>query len=163
MNIISSVVAVAAIGLFCTDIGYYQYNYHSCYWEEYPNSCYFFADSVLVIRWTALAFLLVATLLQFCVSVSLSAFGCRALSHKDVIPPQVFVIPNTGINSPPLASENQNRNDIPQRNDFQVAETSTYSPQATGNPRLPNTDYNMENRSTPSLYPSYPSYNMRQN
>ncbi|KAG8543853.1 hypothetical protein GDO81_023555 [Engystomops pustulosus] len=45
--------------------------------------------------------LLVTNLLLFCLSISLSVFGCRSLSHASSIVPQVFVIQNDVVISMP--------------------------------------------------------------
>ncbi|KAM4701322.1 membrane-spanning 4-domains subfamily A member 4D-like isoform 2-T2 [Discoglossus pictus] len=48
----------------------------------------------LAIRNTCLVFLLIISLLQFCVSMSLSAFGCRSLNHQSIQQMPVYVINN---------------------------------------------------------------------
>ncbi|XP_075438302.1 membrane-spanning 4-domains subfamily A member 4A-like, partial [Ascaphus truei] len=80
MNIISSVVSVITIIVFCVDI---------------PVSSFYYCDSSLYACYmlknvyvTAITFLIIASVLQFCVSVSLSIFGCRSLTDQSVTRPQ---------------------------------------------------------------------------
>ncbi|XP_075440893.1 membrane-spanning 4-domains subfamily A member 4A-like [Ascaphus truei] len=106
MNIISSVVSAIAIIVFCVDI---------------PVSSFYYCDSSLYACYmlknvyvTAITFLIIASVLQFCVSVSLSIFGCRSLTDQSVTRPQMFVMQNDQWN-PLVQSDlppNENPSDV---------------------------------------------------
>ncbi|XP_053305854.1 membrane-spanning 4-domains subfamily A member 4D-like [Spea bombifrons] len=87
MNIISAIISLAAACLFMTDMFvYYCYDYNGCY-----NNDYYTLEANRII---CLVFLVIASLLQFCISVSLSAFGCKSVCRQSSLPSQVFVIQN---------------------------------------------------------------------
>ncbi|XP_063290883.1 membrane-spanning 4-domains subfamily A member 4D-like [Pelobates fuscus] len=96
MNIISSVVSLVAVFLCLTDLCIsitkcdeddddYNHN-HKC--RDYN---YYLLNRN---RATVLSFLIIASLLQFCVSVSLSIFGCKSLKRDSKAPTQVPVLQN---------------------------------------------------------------------
>ncbi|KAM8924657.1 membrane-spanning 4-domains subfamily A member 8-like [Pelodytes ibericus] len=85
MNIISSLTALTSVVIFLLDMFIY---------ECYGNECYGIYDTLNVNRITVLSFLSLASLLQFCVCISLSVFGCKSLSHGSSNPVQVLMIPN---------------------------------------------------------------------
>ncbi|XP_063290010.1 membrane-spanning 4-domains subfamily A member 4A-like [Pelobates fuscus] len=87
MNIISSLASFISVCLFIADACIFYYcngYYYECY-NSYTLSSN---------RITVLSFLIIASLLEFCVCVSLSAFGCKSLRHNSNAPAQVFVIQN---------------------------------------------------------------------
>ncbi|KAM4636611.1 membrane-spanning 4-domains subfamily A member 4A-like isoform 2-T2 [Discoglossus pictus] len=164
MNIISSIISLAALTLFCIDVPYLYYNYVSCSSGDYD--CMYFVDILLVVRWTALSFSIIGSLLQFCVTVALSSFGCKALKEKSTVPPQVFVIQND-YNTPGISSTSQmapggpSQYPGPQSNVSQEAANfrnpmiSAAQPQMTGNPMLPQNNYRAGDTNPSSVYPSY--------
>uniref|UniRef100_A0A8C5QNH2 Uncharacterized protein n=1 Tax=Leptobrachium leishanense TaxID=445787 RepID=A0A8C5QNH2_9ANUR len=94
MNIFSCVVSTIALALFLTDAsisGYrpYSYNYggYSDY-SGYPGYMRYSAGIAVI------AFLIISTLLQFCVCLALSIFGCKYMSHRSSATEQVFMLPN---------------------------------------------------------------------
>ncbi|CAH2321760.1 membrane-spanning 4-domains subfamily A member 4A-like isoform X1 [Pelobates cultripes] len=87
MNIISSLVSFISVCFFIADACIYYYcdgYYYECY-----NTYTLSSNKIAV-----LSFLIIASLLEFCVCVSLSAFGCKSLRHTSNAPTQVFVVQN---------------------------------------------------------------------
>ncbi|XP_056387710.1 membrane-spanning 4-domains subfamily A member 4A-like isoform X2 [Hyla sarda] len=96
LNIISSIFSIVAVILNIVDLGtigcynysgYYNGNYH--YNDQYRR-----CREQLGSGYAVISILLIANLLLFCVSLSLSIFGCRSLSKVSSSVPQVFLIQN---------------------------------------------------------------------
>ncbi|XP_073416981.1 membrane-spanning 4-domains subfamily A member 4A-like [Dendrobates tinctorius] len=156
MNIMSSLVSSAGIGLYCTDIPYAAHNYNPpCY-----GLCDIYSDNVFFLREVTLSFLVAASLLEFCVSVSVSAFGCRSLEKGNMSPPQVIIMANDYQNQNAAVNTAQfaNSNQLPQGHintlnagHFRMPMVvSTTIPEVTAT--LPQPDYT--NRNTAPVYPS---------
>ncbi|XP_073451339.1 membrane-spanning 4-domains subfamily A member 4A-like [Aquarana catesbeiana] len=95
MNIITAIFSFIAFILVCADLALLNAvnNYYSGTFKEN------IAGAIAV-----LAILLILNLLLFCVSISLSVFGCQAVGHESNTPAQVFVVQNTvvsGMHQPP--------------------------------------------------------------
>ncbi|XP_073414892.1 membrane-spanning 4-domains subfamily A member 4D-like [Dendrobates tinctorius] len=89
MNILTITFSVIGLVLTCVDLGIIW-----CYPRRLCRSRIiggYLIDSILI----------VTNLLLFCLSISLSVFGCRALNHASSIVPQVFVIQNDVVISMP--------------------------------------------------------------
>ncbi|XP_053548271.1 membrane-spanning 4-domains subfamily A member 15-like isoform X2 [Bombina bombina] len=111
INIISCIAALLESSLIIADFNIYFAS--SCQSYECRPSSY----SVLNIRTVSLAFLLIASLLQFSLSLSLAIFGCKSLNHASIQEPQVYVINNnynTVVTPGQFPPGNDNRNFIPE-------------------------------------------------
>ncbi|XP_073537350.1 membrane-spanning 4-domains subfamily A member 4D-like isoform X1 [Phyllobates terribilis] len=89
MNILTITFSVIGLVLTCVDLGFIW-----CYPSRLCRSRIiggYFIDAILI----------VTNLLLFCLSISLSVFGCRSLNHASSIVPQVFVIQNDVVISMP--------------------------------------------------------------
>ncbi|XP_066442649.1 membrane-spanning 4-domains subfamily A member 4D-like [Eleutherodactylus coqui] len=83
LNIISSVFSVIAVILNIVDLAVGWYYIYSKYFKVNMRA--------------VVAILLVLNLLVFCVSLSISIFGCRSLSEESTSSPQMFVIQNGAV------------------------------------------------------------------
>ncbi|KAM3914057.1 membrane-spanning 4-domains subfamily A member 4D-like [Leptodactylus fuscus] len=89
LNVLTIVFSVIGLVLTSVDLGIiWCYPYRNCRSRLIGG---YLIDSVLI----------VTNLLLFCLSISLSVFGCRSLSHASSIVPQVFVIQNDVVISMP--------------------------------------------------------------
>ncbi|KAM4701323.1 membrane-spanning 4-domains subfamily A member 8-like [Discoglossus pictus] len=109
LNIISCFVSLLEIILIIVDFIIYFPMY---YCNDYDYSCSDY-NRMVPIRNTCLVFLLIISLLQFCVSMSLSAFGCRSLNHQSIQQTPVYVINSNyhvtmGPGAFPSGPDNQN-------------------------------------------------------
>ncbi|XP_053547634.1 membrane-spanning 4-domains subfamily A member 12-like [Bombina bombina] len=151
MNIISCLASIAELGLICFDLA---------------DLCYYGCRSDHPII-PAYAFLMIASLVQFSLSVTVSTFTSRALKRKASKPQQqVFVMQNDyrsqGMPSnipssyPPASVYERERH--PQQSQGPNDWTSTTN--FTGNSTVAQPNYRMENSSTSFRYPAYekPSY-----
>ncbi|XP_053306618.1 membrane-spanning 4-domains subfamily A member 4A-like [Spea bombifrons] len=128
MNIISSVIAVVAIIIFCIDIG------------EWYHGCYYWPIAKIV----HLSILIVASFLQFGVSLSLSIFAWKSLDHADNPPSQVFIIPNDYVPSGPSGNPafgNLYTASIPQDNGVPTSPTAPMYPGEQGSHAIPLPNY----------------------
>ncbi|XP_069089470.1 membrane-spanning 4-domains subfamily A member 4A-like [Pleurodeles waltl] len=100
MNIFSSITAGISIVFCCLDLGLNRY-YYDCYdsnsyeCSRYQNAFYTYKDGILGV-------LLLFLLLEFCVSVAVSSFGCKSMSnssHSHLAQP-LFVVQNAGTQEP---------------------------------------------------------------
>ncbi|KAL6455688.1 hypothetical protein MHYP_G00355390 [Metynnis hypsauchen] len=91
MNVISAVTAGIAVFILSADLttGYICYYYSDSYSSAYCESSY-----VLLIL------ILIFTLLEFCISITISAFGCKATCSNQ--PMVMFVVSNPNVTDPPL-------------------------------------------------------------
>ncbi|XP_075034296.1 uncharacterized protein LOC142095262 [Mixophyes fleayi] len=101
LNIISSIFSFIALILNCADLAtmkYYGYNYYNYNDYNSSNSYYYYYRKIyqekLAGAYAIQSFLLLINLLLFCVSLSVSIFGCRSLSRVQPNAPQVFMIQN---------------------------------------------------------------------
>lgn len=146
MNIISSLVSLAAIGLYCADIAHHIHNYNPpCY-----DLCGIYHDEVFILRELALGFLVLCSLLEFCVSVSLSVFGGRSLQNHSTLP-QVIVISNDYQNPAAISVGNLNQNQ-PRKGEYTMPEGSLVYPGM--NAASPQPNYIPSN---PNMNPVYPA------
>ncbi|KAK1151627.1 membrane-spanning 4-domains subfamily A member 8-like [Acipenser oxyrinchus oxyrinchus] len=96
MNILSSIVAGVGIIIYLVDLAvcsrYNSYAYHS--YDSDTRSCVVIAVSFPLQRTAEglKSVLLVFTTLEFCVAVSLSAFGCKSVCHGSQDQTSVVVI-----------------------------------------------------------------------
>ncbi|XP_075034477.1 membrane-spanning 4-domains subfamily A member 8-like [Mixophyes fleayi] len=94
LNIISSIFSFIAAILNCVDLATNRCHYYSYYYNSnYYNMC----QQQLNSGYALSSLLLVINLLIFCVSLSVSIFGCRSLSRVTPNVPQVFVIQNDAV------------------------------------------------------------------
>ncbi|XP_040290546.1 membrane-spanning 4-domains subfamily A member 4A-like [Bufo bufo] len=96
LNIISSIFSGIAIILNCVDLAtlrcyYYYYGNYGYY--DYQNE-YRRCQQLLSATYALQSILLVINLLIFCISLSVSIFGCRSLSKISSNSPQVYLIQN---------------------------------------------------------------------
>ncbi|XP_068115081.1 membrane-spanning 4-domains subfamily A member 4A-like [Hyperolius riggenbachi] len=89
MNVISSMTAMTAICLYCIDSASHVHNYN----PPCIGLCNLYNHKVFRLREIALGFLIGASVLQLCISVSVSFFGCRFLDNHSSLP-QVLVLAN---------------------------------------------------------------------
>ncbi|XP_069089469.1 membrane-spanning 4-domains subfamily A member 4A-like [Pleurodeles waltl] len=97
MNIFSSIAAGISISFCSVDLGfrYYDYCYNSYECTRYQDAFFTFQDGIVGV-------LLLFSLLEFCVSVAVSSFGCRSVcnsSHSRLAQP-LFVVQNAGTQEP---------------------------------------------------------------
>ncbi|XP_056385952.1 membrane-spanning 4-domains subfamily A member 8-like isoform X2 [Hyla sarda] len=95
LNIISSITSIVAIILTIVDLGttYCYYYWDDDHTDYYFNECLQRLGGVHAV----LSIHLIINLLLFCVSLSLSIFGCRSLSTVSSNGPQMFLIQNNGV------------------------------------------------------------------
>uniref|UniRef100_A0A8C5QMY9 Uncharacterized protein n=1 Tax=Leptobrachium leishanense TaxID=445787 RepID=A0A8C5QMY9_9ANUR len=118
MNILSSVVSLFALAIFIIDayftgpmiISYDYYDYitnddiYSNYSSHPSYAIYSYRSNGF--RISVLTFLIISTVLQFCVCVSLSIVGCKYASHRSNARAQVFVVPNNHPSSAVIINPN---------------------------------------------------------
>ncbi|XP_063819448.1 membrane-spanning 4-domains subfamily A member 4A-like [Pseudophryne corroboree] len=97
LNIISSVFSFIAFILNCVDLALapffdYSYYYNNNSYEESYDTGYYRERHYR--GYAILSILLLTNLLLFCVSLSVSIFGCRSLAQETPNVPQVFIIQN---------------------------------------------------------------------
>lgn len=89
MNIFSAIAAFTGIILLAIDLGSSYYNYYSCSpynsYDYHPNGPYYysnncqgFRNALLMVVHGVEGVLLLLMLLEFCISIATSAFGCKA-------------------------------------------------------------------------------------
>nr|XP_033777013.1 membrane-spanning 4-domains subfamily A member 4A-like [Geotrypetes seraphini] len=101
MNIISSIAAGLGIIIYITLSSFYYRSYSLCYYAEDKEECSILNFSNTVFD-GALVLLLVLTILEFCVSISTSAFACKVLCRNAYSEVNVVIYQNTSPN--PVAS-----------------------------------------------------------
>nr|XP_033776658.1 membrane-spanning 4-domains subfamily A member 4A-like [Geotrypetes seraphini] len=82
MNILSSIVAFIGIIALSIDLSLSYYDYYSCYYNNEPQSgytCQRIKNALTTAIHGIEGVLLVLMLLEFCISISTSAFGCKAV------------------------------------------------------------------------------------
>ncbi|XP_069837181.1 membrane-spanning 4-domains subfamily A member 8-like [Dendropsophus ebraccatus] len=94
LNIISSIFSSIALILNIVDIVIAGCYYYTDYYGNYYGDNYRRCRQKLVSEYAVISLLLIVNLLLFCVSFSLSIFGCRSLSNVSSNSPQVFLIQN---------------------------------------------------------------------
>ncbi|KAM3913841.1 membrane-spanning 4-domains subfamily A member 4D-like isoform 1-T1 [Leptodactylus fuscus] len=87
LNIISSIFTIVAIILNVVDLGIGNCNYGGSHNDKY---CLYLLNGLYAV----VSLLLIINVLIFCLSLSLSIFGCRSLSKVTSNGPQVFLIQN---------------------------------------------------------------------
>ncbi|KAK6467026.1 membrane-spanning 4-domains subfamily A member 4D-like isoform X1 [Huso huso] len=99
MNVVSSVAAGIAICFYCVDLPYY-YGTSVCSYPSSQSRDHYYGyqceNIVLAAQRTSTGIksvLLIFSLLQFCVSVSMAAFACKAACHNTYTP--VIVVHNS--------------------------------------------------------------------
>ncbi|CAJ0931568.1 unnamed protein product [Ranitomeya imitator] len=121
MNILTITFSVIGLVLTCVDLGIIW-----CYPRRLCRSRIiggYLIDSVLI----------VTNLLLFCLSISLSVFGCRALNHASSIVPQVFVIQNDVVISMPPSVFSTSAPTFPQTQPPPPASPPPYTDQIENN------------------------------
>ncbi|XP_029431172.1 membrane-spanning 4-domains subfamily A member 4A-like isoform X2 [Rhinatrema bivittatum] len=102
MNIISAIAAFIGIIIFALDISFnYFYGYNSCssYGNDdhhhgmgyYSDNCLMFRGALLVVVQGIKVTLLLLMILEFCISISTSAFGCKAACCNSNMQPIVIL------------------------------------------------------------------------
>ncbi|XP_073451325.1 membrane-spanning 4-domains subfamily A member 4D-like [Aquarana catesbeiana] len=92
MNVISSLASMLELGLLISDI--------SDFTSDCNNSaltpCVDHVAEAGIIRIIVLISLIIVSLLEFCVAISMSSFGCHALSYRSVdsLPQQALIVNN---------------------------------------------------------------------
>ncbi|XP_077309977.1 membrane-spanning 4-domains subfamily A member 8-like isoform X2 [Lithobates pipiens] len=92
MNIISALASMLELGLLISDI--------SDFTSDCNNSaltpCVDHVPETWIIRITVLISLIIVSLLEFCMAISMSSFGCHALSYRSVdsLPQQALLVNN---------------------------------------------------------------------
>ncbi|XP_073540693.1 membrane-spanning 4-domains subfamily A member 8-like isoform X2 [Phyllobates terribilis] len=104
LNIITSVFSTIALIINIVDLAVME-SFRNCYYyTDYYNNDYERCKNQLNGGYAVLSFLLIINLLLFCVSLSLSIFGCRSLSQVSSNSPQVFLIQNDVVVSTNLST-----------------------------------------------------------
>ncbi|XP_036427259.1 membrane-spanning 4-domains subfamily A member 15-like [Colossoma macropomum] len=98
MNVISAITAGIAVFILSADL----ITGHICY--HYSNS-YSYSSVYCVSSYVLLTILLIFTLLEFCISISISAFGCKATCSSQ--PMVMFVVSNPNVTDRPLENPPQ--------------------------------------------------------
>ncbi|KAM4030347.1 membrane-spanning 4-domains subfamily A member 4A-like [Anomaloglossus baeobatrachus] len=95
LNIISSILSIIELIINIADLADLA-NFGNCdyYSDYYYNNDYERCNNMLNGGYGILAVLLILNLLIFCVSLSISIFGCRSLSKLSSNSPQVFMVQN---------------------------------------------------------------------
>ncbi|XP_073537279.1 membrane-spanning 4-domains subfamily A member 4D-like isoform X2 [Phyllobates terribilis] len=97
LNIITSVFSTIALIINIADLANMA-TFHRCYYYSgdyyYDDDYYERCKNLLYGGYGIIAVLLIINLLLFCVSLSLSIFGCRSLSKVSSNSPQVFMVQN---------------------------------------------------------------------
>ncbi|KAM4031286.1 membrane-spanning 4-domains subfamily A member 4A-like isoform 2-T2 [Anomaloglossus baeobatrachus] len=96
LNIISSIFSTVALIINIADLATMSM-FYSCYYYNgsyYNQEFYERCKNQLNGGYAVISFLLIINLLLFCVSLSISIFGCRSLSKVSSNCPQVFLIQN---------------------------------------------------------------------
>ncbi|KAG9277430.1 membrane-spanning 4-domains subfamily A member 4A-like [Astyanax mexicanus] len=92
MNVISAVTAGIVFIILVADLSSMNLcQYHSYYYSYYPVYCMNVASYLLLLM------VLILTLLQFCISISISAFGCKATCCMQ--PTVMFVVSNPNVSN----------------------------------------------------------------
>ncbi|XP_073414906.1 membrane-spanning 4-domains subfamily A member 4A-like [Dendrobates tinctorius] len=99
LNIITSIVTTIALIINIVDLTVMQ-SFWNCYHGSGSQRC----KNQLNGGYAVLSFLLILHVLLFCVSLSLSIFGCRSLSQVSSNSPQVFLIQNDVVLSTNLST-----------------------------------------------------------
>ncbi|XP_068111769.1 membrane-spanning 4-domains subfamily A member 4A-like [Hyperolius riggenbachi] len=98
LNIVTAVFSFISLILDCVDLAIISSTYYYYYgdYNDYYGYSNYMAE-IMTGGYAILIFLLLINLLLFCVSISLSVFGCRALAHEPISPRQVFIIRNDAV------------------------------------------------------------------
>ncbi|XP_077310852.1 membrane-spanning 4-domains subfamily A member 4D-like [Lithobates pipiens] len=86
LNIISAVISAVEIVILLVDV--VMNGYYTCY-----DTC----ATIWAVRETIFISLIIATMLQLCLSISISSFGCSSMIGNSIPQQQVFVIGNSGL------------------------------------------------------------------
>ncbi|XP_063054657.1 membrane-spanning 4-domains subfamily A member 4A-like [Engraulis encrasicolus] len=104
MNIISSITAGLAIILHSLDFIVPTGPYYYCYYGDYDlNGCRSTRDALQARLWGTVGVMLVLSILQFILSICVSAFGCKATCTDETQPVMYITnqIPASLLTSPP--------------------------------------------------------------
>ncbi|XP_037695326.1 membrane-spanning 4-domains subfamily A member 4A-like [Choloepus didactylus] len=88
LNITSSVFAAVGFILYAVSVAVFLHHYHYCYNDDNRSeNCYMFISILLGME----IIVLILSVLEFCIAVSLSAFGCKACCNRSEV---VFILPS---------------------------------------------------------------------
>ncbi|XP_050786565.1 membrane-spanning 4-domains subfamily A member 4A-like isoform X1 [Gopherus flavomarginatus] len=102
MNILSAIVAGVGIIFYLLSFAFY-YPYGNCQWIESSKSCAPTSQVPTDTMFGVAMILFIFTILEFCVSISSAAFGCKTLCRDSYSDMSVVIYQNMG---PPAALAN---------------------------------------------------------